>query len=128
MIYFFNFHPSVIYYTLLFVTYALSISLILLRFTIPFYLCFMHDLFLKFSSFCYLLYPLYVLCSKLGLCNVYNNLQKNDSNWKKSRTHYVMTSYIQPWLLWSGAILICRFFSLFHLSYNSIYHSSCVEN
>ncbi|XP_044469638.1 mechanosensitive ion channel protein 2, chloroplastic-like [Mangifera indica] len=33
---------------------------------------------------------------------------KNDSNWKKSRTHYVMTSYIQPLLLWSGAILICR--------------------
>ncbi|KAJ4714551.1 mechanosensitive ion channel protein 2, chloroplastic [Melia azedarach] len=35
-------------------------------------------------------------------------LHKNDSSWKKSRTHYVMTSYIQPLLLWTGAILICR--------------------
>ncbi|XP_044481473.1 mechanosensitive ion channel protein 2, chloroplastic-like isoform X2 [Mangifera indica] len=35
-------------------------------------------------------------------------LHKSDSNWKRSRTHYVMTSYIQPLLLWSGAILLCR--------------------
>ncbi|KAJ0041450.1 hypothetical protein Pint_27689 [Pistacia integerrima] len=35
-------------------------------------------------------------------------LHKNDNNWKKSRTRYVMTSYIQPLLLWSGALLICR--------------------
>ncbi|KAM1091572.1 hypothetical protein FF1_019039 [Malus domestica] len=35
-------------------------------------------------------------------------LQKSDSSWKKSNTHYVTTSYIQPLLLWTGAILICR--------------------
>ncbi|XP_011626432.1 mechanosensitive ion channel protein 2, chloroplastic isoform X1 [Amborella trichopoda] len=32
----------------------------------------------------------------------------NDSNWKKSSTHYVLTSYLQPLLLWTGATLICR--------------------
>ncbi|KAL5755287.1 hypothetical protein ACOSP7_023507 [Xanthoceras sorbifolium] len=35
-------------------------------------------------------------------------LRKSDSNWKKSSTYYVMTSYIQPLLLWTGATLICR--------------------
>lgn len=35
-------------------------------------------------------------------------LQKNDGSWKKSSTHYVLTSYLQPLLLWSGAGLICR--------------------
>ncbi|KDP29764.1 hypothetical protein JCGZ_18699 [Jatropha curcas] len=35
-------------------------------------------------------------------------LHKNDNNWKKSRTYYVMTSYIQPLLLWTSATLICR--------------------
>ncbi|XP_059645404.1 mechanosensitive ion channel protein 2, chloroplastic [Cornus florida] len=33
---------------------------------------------------------------------------KSDSSWKKSRTYYVMTSYLQPLLLWTGATLICR--------------------
>ncbi|KAF5738031.1 mechanosensitive ion channel protein 2 chloroplastic [Tripterygium wilfordii] len=37
-----------------------------------------------------------------------NLLHKNDNSWKKSGTYYVMTSYIQPLLLWTGAILICR--------------------
>ncbi|XP_050213427.1 mechanosensitive ion channel protein 3, chloroplastic-like isoform X2 [Mercurialis annua] len=35
-------------------------------------------------------------------------LQKSDNNWKKSSTYYIMTSYLQPLLLWTGAILICR--------------------
>ncbi|GKV23514.1 hypothetical protein SLEP1_g33226 [Rubroshorea leprosula] len=35
-------------------------------------------------------------------------LHKGDNGWKKSSTHYVITSYIQPLLLWTGAILICR--------------------
>ncbi|PQM36148.1 mechanosensitive ion channel protein 2 chloroplastic isoform X1 [Prunus yedoensis var. nudiflora] len=35
-------------------------------------------------------------------------LHKSDGSWKKSNTHYVTTSYIQPTLLWMGAILICR--------------------
>ncbi|KAG8373439.1 hypothetical protein BUALT_Bualt11G0024400 [Buddleja alternifolia] len=34
-------------------------------------------------------------------------LGKNDSTWKKSSTYHVMTSYIQPLLLWTGAIFIC---------------------
>nr|XP_043631772.1 mechanosensitive ion channel protein 2, chloroplastic-like [Erigeron canadensis] len=35
-------------------------------------------------------------------------LHKSDGSWGKSSTHYVMTSYLQPLLLWTGAILICR--------------------
>ncbi|XP_024931939.3 mechanosensitive ion channel protein 2, chloroplastic isoform X1 [Ziziphus jujuba] len=35
-------------------------------------------------------------------------LHRSDSSWKKSRTCYVMTSYLQPLLLWTGAILLCR--------------------
>ncbi|KAK9050248.1 hypothetical protein SSX86_030781 [Deinandra increscens subsp. villosa] len=35
-------------------------------------------------------------------------LHKSDGSWGKSNTHYVMTSYLQPLLLWTGTILICR--------------------
>lgn len=35
-------------------------------------------------------------------------LHKSDSTWEKSRTRYVLTSYLQPLLLWCGATLICR--------------------
>ncbi|KAK9678852.1 hypothetical protein RND81_11G237100 [Saponaria officinalis] len=35
-------------------------------------------------------------------------LQKSDSSWKKSTVNYVMTSYLQPILLWTAAILVCR--------------------
>jgi MscS family membrane protein len=35
-------------------------------------------------------------------------VHKNDNNWKKSSTYYIMTSYVQPLLLWTGATLICR--------------------
>ncbi|KAL9268262.1 Mechanosensitive ion channel protein 2, chloroplastic-like protein [Drosera capensis] len=35
-------------------------------------------------------------------------LHKPETSWKKSGTHYVMTSYIRPLLLWTGAMLICR--------------------
>ncbi|XP_051137468.1 mechanosensitive ion channel protein 2, chloroplastic-like isoform X2 [Andrographis paniculata] len=35
-------------------------------------------------------------------------LQKNDGNWKRSCAYLVATSYIQPLLLWMGAIIICR--------------------
>ncbi|OIV94485.1 hypothetical protein TanjilG_25547 [Lupinus angustifolius] len=34
--------------------------------------------------------------------------QRSDNSWKKSTTHYIVTSYIRPLLLWTGAILICR--------------------
>lgn len=33
---------------------------------------------------------------------------KTDSSWRKSTENYVMTSYIQPILLWTGATLISR--------------------
>eukprot|EP01018_Ginkgo_biloba_P015052 Gb_15756 [translate_table: standard] len=36
--------------------------------------------------------------------------RRNDSNWKRSSTYHIMTSYLQPILLWMGAILICRAF------------------
>ncbi|CAA7387663.1 unnamed protein product [Spirodela intermedia] len=32
----------------------------------------------------------------------------NDNTWRKSRTQYIFTSFLQPLLLWSGATLICR--------------------
>ncbi|KAK7252436.1 hypothetical protein RIF29_36369 [Crotalaria pallida] len=35
-------------------------------------------------------------------------LQKSENSWKKSTTHYIVTSYLRPLLLWAGAILICR--------------------
>ncbi|KAG5007738.1 hypothetical protein JHK85_026280 [Glycine max] len=34
--------------------------------------------------------------------------QRSDSSWKRSTTYYIITSYLQPLLLWTGAILICR--------------------
>lgn len=36
------------------------------------------------------------------------SLFHNDNNWKKSRTYNIMTLYLQPLLLWTGATLICR--------------------
>ncbi|KAH6822500.1 MSCS-like 2 [Perilla frutescens var. hirtella] len=33
---------------------------------------------------------------------------KGDNTWKKSSTYQITTSYIQPLLLWAGAIFICR--------------------
>ncbi|KAF8115803.1 hypothetical protein N665_0025s0251 [Sinapis alba] len=35
-------------------------------------------------------------------------LNKNDNGWKKSGTYHIMTSYVQPLLLWLGALFICR--------------------
>lgn len=35
-------------------------------------------------------------------------MQKNDNNWKKSNMYQFTTFYIQPLLLWVGAIFICR--------------------
>ncbi|KAH6823452.1 MSCS-like 2 [Perilla frutescens var. hirtella] len=35
-------------------------------------------------------------------------LGKSDSSWKRSSTFHVTTSYVQPLLLWAGAIYICR--------------------
>lgn len=37
-------------------------------------------------------------------------LRRNANNWKRSSTYHVMTSYLQPILLWLSAILICRAF------------------
>ncbi|XP_015963357.1 mechanosensitive ion channel protein 2, chloroplastic isoform X1 [Arachis duranensis] len=34
--------------------------------------------------------------------------QRSDNSWKKSKTHYIVTSYLRPLLLWTGAILFCR--------------------
>uniref|UniRef100_A0A6N2LA08 Mechanosensitive ion channel protein n=1 Tax=Salix viminalis TaxID=40686 RepID=A0A6N2LA08_SALVM len=33
---------------------------------------------------------------------------RSDNSWKKSGSYYVLASYIQPLMLWTGAILICR--------------------
>ncbi|RAL43934.1 hypothetical protein DM860_014070 [Cuscuta australis] len=35
-------------------------------------------------------------------------LRKSDSSWNKSNTYHVMTSYLQPLVLWTGAMLVCR--------------------
>ncbi|XP_042376289.1 mechanosensitive ion channel protein 2, chloroplastic-like isoform X1 [Zingiber officinale] len=37
---------------------------------------------------------------------------RNDTNWKKSRAYHISTSYVQPLLLWSGTIILCRFAEL----------------
>ncbi|XP_019072024.1 mechanosensitive ion channel protein 3, chloroplastic isoform X2 [Vitis vinifera] len=37
-----------------------------------------------------------------------NLFLNTDSSWKKSSTYYVLTYYLQPLLLWIGAMLICR--------------------
>ncbi|CAM8942966.1 unnamed protein product [Rhodiola kirilowii] len=42
--------------------------------------------------------------------------RKNDNSWKKSSTHHIMSSYIQPILLWTGVTLICRAFDPLNLS------------
>ncbi|KAI3946001.1 hypothetical protein MKX01_024757 [Papaver californicum] len=39
--------------------------------------------------------------------NLFLHKSDNTNSWKKSQTHYVMTSYLQPLLLWTGASLIC---------------------
>ncbi|KAK4796983.1 hypothetical protein SAY86_029309 [Trapa natans] len=33
---------------------------------------------------------------------------RSDSSWKKSSSHYITISYIQPLLIWCGVTLICR--------------------
>ncbi|PIN01163.1 hypothetical protein CDL12_26331 [Handroanthus impetiginosus] len=35
-------------------------------------------------------------------------LRKSDSSWERSSTYHVTTSYVRPFLLWTGAIFICR--------------------
>ncbi|KAK4430518.1 Mechanosensitive ion channel protein 2, chloroplastic [Sesamum alatum] len=35
-------------------------------------------------------------------------LKKSDSSWKRSGTYHVTSSYIQPLLLWTGAIFFCK--------------------
>ncbi|KAM3283200.1 mechanosensitive ion channel protein 2, chloroplastic isoform X2 [Capsicum chacoense] len=35
-------------------------------------------------------------------------LHKSDNSWGKSATYHVMTFYLQPLLLWTGAMLVCR--------------------
>ncbi|KAL9241389.1 hypothetical protein vseg_015507 [Gypsophila vaccaria] len=35
-------------------------------------------------------------------------VHKGENSWKKSTANYVMTSYLQPVLLWTAAILVCR--------------------
>ncbi|KAL7135491.1 hypothetical protein ABFS83_11G100400 [Erythranthe nasuta] len=54
-----------------------------------------------------------VIFAVWGLCplvrqsrNVF--LRTSDSSWKKSSTYHVTVSYIQPLMLWTGAIFICR--------------------
>ncbi|CAN6460088.1 unnamed protein product [Victoria cruziana] len=32
----------------------------------------------------------------------------DDNDWRKSRTNYIVTSYLQPLMLWTGAVLSCR--------------------
>ncbi|XVE55605.1 hypothetical protein DITRI_Ditri03aG0172300 [Diplodiscus trichospermus] len=34
--------------------------------------------------------------------------RRSDSSWKKSRTHHILSYYLRPVLLWTGATLICR--------------------
>ncbi|XP_031483610.1 mechanosensitive ion channel protein 2, chloroplastic-like [Nymphaea colorata] len=36
-------------------------------------------------------------------------------DWRKSRTNYIVTSYLQPLMLWTGAVLSCRILDLITL-------------
>ncbi|CAI9116150.1 OLC1v1017226C1 [Oldenlandia corymbosa var. corymbosa] len=45
-----------------------------------------------------------------------DTLQKTDSSWKKSGTYYITTSYLQPLMLWTGVMLVCRSFDPLVLS------------
>ena len=40
---------------------------------------------------------------------IHHFFQRNDNSWKKSSSHGIMTSYLQPLLLWSGVMLVCRY-------------------
>ncbi|KAM7275543.1 hypothetical protein ACFE04_017409 [Oxalis oulophora] len=40
--------------------------------------------------------------------SVLYGIPQKDDNWRKSRTHNITTTYIQPLMLWTAAILVCR--------------------
>lgn len=46
----------------------------------------------------------------LRLCRAQFLQEWTDKSWKKSNSRYIMTSYFQPLLLWTGVMLICRGF------------------
>ena len=37
-------------------------------------------------------------------------VQRDDMMWEESRSHYMMSSYIRPMLLWASVIVLCRAF------------------
>lgn len=43
--------------------------------------------------------------------SVLQYFQSTDRSWKKSSSYYILTSYFQPMLLWTGVMLICRYLS-----------------
>ncbi|RYR42096.1 hypothetical protein Ahy_A08g038546 isoform B [Arachis hypogaea] len=45
---------------------------------------------------------------RLGRVLILQVVTRTDSTWKKSSSRYIVTSYFQPLLLWTGAMLICR--------------------
>jgi hypothetical protein len=53
----------------------------------------------------------YVILYYLLVDILFDNIcfQWNDKSWKKSNSRYIMTSYFQPLLLWTGVMLICRY-------------------
>uniref|UniRef100_A0A7N0ZUK2 Uncharacterized protein n=1 Tax=Kalanchoe fedtschenkoi TaxID=63787 RepID=A0A7N0ZUK2_KALFE len=53
-----------------------------------------------------IVFTLWGLVPLVRLCR--NLFFQSDNSYKKSSTHYVTTSYLQPLLLWAGVTLICR--------------------
>eukprot|EP00249_Psilotum_nudum_P019802 c27424_g1_i1 orf=782-3163(+) len=43
-------------------------------------------------------------------------LKRDNRHWKKSQTHYIISSFLRPLLLWVGIIMICRSFDPIVLS------------
>lgn len=69
-----------------------------------------YSMYVDLTSVSYAASALFVHSSLLVLLFSYCLIifLQNDNNWKKSRTYNIMTLYLQPLLLWTGATLICR--------------------
>jgi len=78
---------------------------------------------LGWNIFLHVFIFLFSVCHVIGICfwsrtcidqfcclwsSIVSSIQKNGGNWRRSTTYFFATSYVQPLLLWTGALLICR--------------------
>ncbi|KAG0606299.1 hypothetical protein M758_9G130100 [Ceratodon purpureus] len=43
-----------------------------------------------------------------SICLIWGLFNKKESNWEKSQTRLVLTSYVRPLVVWGGIIMMCR--------------------